>query len=114
MKWIKLKTNKYTRWTLLKLPWGSVYLNKIHSSDSEFHTHQWDFISIILKGKVRELNLDSSKKFRFDIRMRKFLHIRRHKATTYHYLKLSKPVYSLCICGKVYNTPLNYNPTNSK
>jgi hypothetical protein len=95
----------YTRWRLLQTPWLSIYIHRINEEDTSFHNHEWDFLSIILKGKLRELNLDSDGHFRFDIRVRKFLSTRLHKATRYHYMKLSNPVWFLCICGNAYNKP---------
>lgn len=108
----------YTRWTLLRLPWFSIYLHNIKESDKEFHNHKWNFLSIILKGECAELNIDKDGHFRFDVRIRKFLNFRYHNANDYHYLRIRKPVWSICICGKPYNRTSTYRvkkrPRSSK
>lgn len=45
-----------SRWTLLDLPFGALYLHRFHRSDAdEMHDHPWSFWSLILwRGYVEE------------------------------------------------------------
>lgn len=94
-----------TYWTILSLPWFSVYLYKVSESDKEFHNHLWSFISIILKGRCTDLNVISHSPRKFKVTRRKFLNIKKYSSSEYHCIKITKPVYVLCITGKINNTP---------
>lgn len=92
-------------WTILSLPWFSIYLYKVSESDNEFHNHLWSFISIILKGNCTDLNVISHNPRKFKITRRKFLNIKKYKSNEYHCIKINKPVYILCFVSKINNVP---------
>ena len=104
-KVINTPPNKYTRWTLLRLPWFSIYIHKIIESDTYIHNHPWNFISIVLKGRCTYLNILSHHPRKFSIDKRRLLSIKKYKSNDYHCIKVNKPVYMLYIAGRKINNP---------
>src|SRR5882757_8105423 len=49
----------FTRWTIFKCRWFSLYIHKISERDEDFHLHNHprNFISVILKGSYKEESL---------------------------------------------------------
>jgi hypothetical protein len=47
---------EFTRWTLLKTPWGNVYLHRLKAltEHPQCHDHPWSFVAVLLRGGYNE------------------------------------------------------------
>ena len=95
----------FKRWRLLSTPWLSIYIHYIPKSDEDLdpHDHPWDFLSIGLKGILREMNKDGALSPE-----RRIGSVVGMKTTEFHRNIVVEPFWSLVFVGRRKKDPWGY------